>query len=67
MDGKWHYTCESNLLHDKKRNEYLIKQGWKIFRISIDEVNNYCGEIETEFLYYLNNYTEKSSNRFYTI
>lgn len=67
LDGKWHYTYESNILHDKKRNEDLIKQGWKIFRISIDEVNNCNDKIETEFLYYLNNYTEDSSNRFYII
>jgi very-short-patch-repair endonuclease len=67
VDGKFHYMQEQNIEHDKKRNEYLINNGWKVFRISIDEVNKNADEIEKEFLDYLQKYNETSSNRFYTI
>lgn len=65
VDGKFHYTQEQNIKHDKKRNEYLINKGWKVFRISIDEVNHNSLEIENEFLEYLQKYNENSPNRFY--
>ena len=67
VDGKFHYTQEQNIEHDKKRNEYLINNGWKVFRISIDEVNHNALEIENEFLEYLKKYNENSDNRFYNI
>lgn len=67
VDGKFHYTQEQNIEHDKKRNEYLINNGWKVFRISIDEVNKSANEIENEFLEYLKKYNENSDNRFYNI
>lgn len=67
VDGKFHYTQEQNIKHDKKRNDYLINKGWKVFRISIYEVNHNALDVENEFLEYLKKYNENSENRFYTI
>lgn len=67
LDGSFHYTRKSNIEHDIKRNNILINKGWKIFRISIDEVNHNALEIENEFLEYLKKYNENSNNRFYNI
>lgn len=65
LDGSWHYTYENTIKHDIKRNNDLINKGWKVFRISIDEVNKNREKIENEVLNYLNEYTEYSENRFY--
>lgn len=65
LDGKFHYTYESNINHDKKRNEYLESKGWKVYRISIDEVNKNPELVEQEVLEYIKNFSEKSESRYY--
>lgn len=67
VDGKFHYTCKSNIEHDQKRNAYLEDKGWKVFRISIDEVNKNSEAIKEEFLKYLEEYNDYSISRYYTI
>jgi very-short-patch-repair endonuclease len=65
VDGKFHYTCETNIEHDKIRNETLEKLGWRIYRISIDEVNSDPNKVKKEFLEYLKNYNRETKSRYY--
>jgi very-short-patch-repair endonuclease len=65
VDGKFHYTYETNIEHDKTRNETLEKLGWRIYRISIDEVNSDPNKVKKEFLEYLKNYNRETKSRYY--
>lgn len=65
VDGKFHYTYETNIEHDKIRNETLEKLGWRIYRISIDEVNSNPNKVKKEFLEYLKNYDHNTKSRYY--
>lgn len=65
VDGSFHYVYDANIEHDKIRNEILEKQGWKVFRISIDEVNKTPDKVKEEFLAYLNEFNENSISRYY--
>ena len=65
LDGTFHYLNESNIIHDKKRNSYLETLGWKIFRISYDEIYNNSKEVENEIINYLKNFSESSLSRYY--
>lgn len=38
FDGKFHLSDE-RILHDKKRDDYLAKRGWKVFRIIYNEID----------------------------
>ena len=67
VDGKFHYTQEQNIKHDNIRNSYLTNKGWRIFRISIDEVNKNSNEMEKMFLDYLQKYNETTLSRFYIL
>ena len=65
VDGKFHYTCETNIEHDKIRNETLENLGWRIYRISIDEVNSDPNKVKKEFLEYLKDYNHETKSRYY--
>ena len=66
IDGKQHFITESAIEHDKQRNETLIKNGWKVYRIAwIEMVNNPHIQIN-EFLKYIDN-IHTQTNRFYDI
>lgn len=53
VDGQTHYRTDKAIEHDKKRNEWLISQGWKIYRINWIEFNkNKIKEFE-KFLSFL--------------
>ena len=58
---------EENISRDQKRNKTLEDAGWRVFRISIDEVNKKPEEIKHEFLNYLNNFNQNSTSRYYKI
>lgn len=67
VDGSYHYIYEENIPRDQKRNKTLEDAGWRVFRISIDEVNKKPEEIKHEFLNYLNNFNQNSTSRYYKI
>lgn len=67
VDGSYHYIYEENIPRDQKRNKTLEDAGWKVFRISIDEVNKKPEGIKHEFLNYLNNFNQNSISRYYKI
>lgn len=67
LDGSFHYKYEKNILHDNKRNTILENNGWKIFRISIDEINKDCKKVELEFLKYLKEFNITSKSRYYNL
>ena len=51
LDGKCHFIHgETRNGHDRKKDEFLIKQGWKVFRIGYNENNE---ETINEFLTYI--------------
>ena len=51
LDGKCHFIHgETRNGHDRKKDEYLISKGWKVFRIRYDENNE---DTINEFLSYL--------------
>lgn len=51
LDGKCHFIHgETRNGHDRKKDEHLISQGWKVFRIRYDENNE---DTINEFLSYL--------------
>lgn len=65
VDGRFHYIYDENIEHDKKRNQKLEKSGWRIYRISIDEVNKNPDLVKKEFITYLSTYSSKSVSRYY--
>jgi very-short-patch-repair endonuclease len=51
LDGKCHFIHgETRNGHDRKKDEFLISQGWKVFRIGYNENNE---ETINEFLTYI--------------
>lgn len=66
IDGSQHFYKKKVIESDKRRNEYLINNGWKVYRIAwSDMVKNSQKEIN-EFLDYLKN-IHNNTNRFYKI
>jgi len=56
IDGDQHYLDENIVKHDIKRNEYLNKNGWTIFRVrwseykkmNYNERRNYISELKNK-------------------
>ena len=66
VDGKQHYITPEAIEHDRIRDEFLISQGWKIYRINwITLCNNAVEEID-ELINFIDN-INYSTNRFYNI
>lgn len=40
IDGQQHFRCEKSIEHDKKRDDFLLKNGWKVYRIAWLELKN---------------------------
>ena len=66
IDGGQHFRTKEAIERDKKRNEYLINNGWKVYRIAWVNLKNNTQKEITEFLDYLENIHNKT-NRFYNI
>jgi very-short-patch-repair endonuclease len=56
IDGSQHIFCERQKQIDIKRNEKLIKLGWKVFRIPGFKLKNEFEQIEKQFLEYLDSF-----------
>ena len=53
LDGKCHFSNgETRNGHDRKKDDFLIEKGWKVFRIGYTENNE---ETINEFLSYISN------------
>jgi len=66
IDGQQHFRDGDSINHDKIRNEYLIENGWKIYRIAwIQMCANPKKEIDN-FLKYIDNIDNEES-RYYEI
>jgi very-short-patch-repair endonuclease len=64
IDGSQHYRDAKSIIHDIKRNKFLNKCGWKVYRIKWKNLFNNT-EIELKkFEDYLNNY-ENNYNVYY--
>ncbi len=62
IDGQQHFRDDDSINHDKIRNEYLIKNGWKIYRIAWVQMNaNPKKEID-KFLKYIDNIDNEESH-----
>lgn len=59
IDGKQHFN-KNQIEHDKKRNEYLIQKGWRIFRIPAKLILINC-ELQIQKLKYWLETDEKLS------
>lgn len=65
IDGQQHFRTEKSILHDNKRNDFLISKGWLIYRIAwVNMAQHPKLEIE-KFIHYMNN--ESKKNVFYNI
>jgi very-short-patch-repair endonuclease len=53
LDGQQHFTRKKQQEKDKEKEDNLISQGWKIYRINYQETNN---EKFDDFLKYLKNF-----------
>jgi len=38
IDGKQHFQSKKNLDHDYKRDKYILRNGWSVYRISVKEL-----------------------------
>ena len=66
IDGQQHFRNEKSIEHDKKRNDFLIRKGWKVYRIAwIEMIKNPKKEIDL-LLSYLKK-EKNNSSRFYNI
>lgn len=64
IDGEQHYKDQESINHDIIRDDYFIKEGFKIYRIRWKDVfNNTKVEIE-EFLNFLSNIENKSIRKY---
>jgi len=66
IDGKQHFINDKNINHDKVRNEYLINNGWKVYRICWAEFTQNTVNIIEHFLKYISN-IENETSHFYKI
>lgn len=64
LDGKHHFIHEDRIIHDNKRDKYLIDKGWKIFRIKYDELND--KSIDSLLLFIPDNKDKNYENRLIT-
>lgn len=61
IDGEQHY-CDSKIVEsDKKRNEYLINQGWDIIRIRWSHYNKLSKNEKNKFIDNIKNYIQNIS------
>lgn len=54
IDGQQHFRTENAILHDKIRDDFLIKNGWRVYRIAWMEMKENNTVIE-DFLNWLEN------------
>jgi very-short-patch-repair endonuclease len=66
IDGMQHYSTEDAINHDKKRNEYLRSNGWKIYRIKWNDFKNNAKKEMEELISYVSDIHNKS-DRFYRL
>lgn len=69
LDGEFHYIRESNIKHDKKRNEYILSKDWKVYRIRYNDIIKNPENVINEFLAYLNTFNgfeKKLDNKLYS-
>lgn len=69
LDGEFHYIRESNIEHDKKRNEYILSKNWKIYRIRYNDIIKEPNKVINNFISYLNNINiieKKLDNKLYS-
>lgn len=45
IDGKQH-NLKSRIEHDRKRDEWLNANGWKIFRIPAKDIKNFLSSLK---------------------
>jgi len=56
IDGSQHYRTEEAINHDINRNEFMLKNGWNVYRINWKDMFNNTQKEIRKFLYYLDNY-----------
>lgn len=61
VDGETHYRDQNAIEHDKKRNDWLIENGWKVYRIKWVDFNQNKVQAFKDFLEYLDNVHNNSS------
>ena len=48
IDGSQHYETQEDIEHDKKRDDYLQKQGWTIFRIPVKDLKKFIDSLKID-------------------
>lgn len=66
VDGRTHFKDKKSINHDKKRNEYLINRGWKIYRIAWSQFCKHKRKSINELLNFIEN-IHNETNHFYSI
>lgn len=66
VDGKQHYDNDENIKHDKIRNEVLIAEGWKVYRICWSQFCKNTKQEIQKLLDYIEN-IKNNSSYFYDI
>jgi very-short-patch-repair endonuclease len=64
IDGQQHFISEKAINHDLKRDQYLLENGWNVYRIAWLELKNNPKKIIKDFLVWL---SETKSYRKYDI
>lgn len=65
LDGKQHFcNGENRVKHDIERDETIINNGWKVYRITYKEVLNNPNKVIDDFLNFVKNIDTLSSKKF---
>lgn len=60
IDGQQHFRTEKAILHDIKRNDFLINNGWLVYRIAWINLKNNTNHEVNNLLSYLSEENKKS-------
>ena len=53
IDGQQHFRTQKSIEHDKQRDDFLIKNGWKVYRIAWLEIKQNFNKVVEDFLRFL--------------
>lgn len=59
IDGSQHWTIQSKIDRDLKKDEALVSNGWKVYRIPFFLLKEQFGKVEIDFLQYLQTFTNQ--------